>query len=298
MQQLVQSRAAQEPVGSPSYLGGSPQLLHPHRGGMPKPGKQQQPASPKLTKRQSGNPFAYDGVGDLGMGQLGTSPLSRGVSGNPFAATLEMNLESSNQDQAGCGHRLAGHLLAVDSNVNGVRSFGSGMEGNTAAGGNVQQCAEPQASASCAGLSANSASSASVLKNPEMSPLQNGLIRCAAFTYSCVHILQAFLIMRTGMSVLLHTVSWLSCMVVATAAGRHWFALSLLVFIRVILFGYTSATLKMNNQYLTAVKDCALPAHPTLTVHTLLLKRVAYICYSYSWLKIVLPCNSELVTVA
>ena len=219
LQQLVQSRTAQGPMESPSFPGGSPQLLHPHLEGMQKPGRHQQPVSPKLTTRQSGNPFAHDypvGGGNPGMGQPGSRPLRRGVSGNPFAATWEMKLESSKQDHAGCGHHPAGNLGVVDSNVHGVRCDGSGREDITAAGGTVQQCAQPQAPPSCVGMSANSASSAHLQKNPEMSPLQNGLIRCAASAYSCVHIFQAFLLTWPNMPVLLHTVSWLSCMVFGT----------------------------------------------------------------------------------
>lgn len=209
LHQLVQSRTAQDPMEYLSFLGGSPLLLHPHHEAMPKPGKQQ-PVSPKLTKQQSGNPFAYDyptGGVNSGVGQQGPSPLTRGVSGNPFAATWEMNLESSNQfqDQAGCGHQLAGHMTVVDSNVTGVRCLGSGRENNTAAGGVVQQCAQPQALPSCVGLLANSASSASLLKNPEMSPLQNGLIRCAASTHSHIHMFSTILAVMDGTSGLLLT---------------------------------------------------------------------------------------------
>ena len=191
LHQLVQSRAAQNPVGPPFCLGCSPQRPHTLHECMSKPDEHQRPAIPKLTKRQSGNPFASDHSaeeGDAKLRQQGSSSLSRGVSGNPFAAMWEMNCESSrvasSQAQADSEH-VAGCPPAMDSKVPGMACLGSEMVSHTAAtAGNVQEHAQPssqQAILRFGGSSVHSASSASALKNPEMSPLQNGLIRCAAF---------------------------------------------------------------------------------------------------------------------
>ena len=202
LHQLVQSQAAQSPAGSPCCLGGSPQRPHTHHEDVSKPGKHQQPASPKLTKRQSGNPFASEHStekGSAGLRQQGSSSLSRGVSGNPFAAMREIKSESSriasSQEQADSEH-LAGGPPVVDSKVHGMLCLGSDMESNTAAAaaGRVQEHAQPSSQQEiprCGGSSAHAASSASVLKNPEMSPLQNGLIRCAASPYSCISAIDA-----------------------------------------------------------------------------------------------------------
>lgn len=195
LHQLVQSRIAADPEASRCCLGASPQQLHTHHEAVPKPGKHPQAASPKLTKRQSGNPFARDyqiEERSAGLRQCDSSSLSRGASGNPFAGMSEMNSESSrlasSQDQAVNGH-LAGHLPNVGSKVAGVLCLGIDIESDVAAAGSVQGHAQPstqQALSRCAGLSAHPACSASMLRNPEMSPLQNGLIRCSASPCSCI----------------------------------------------------------------------------------------------------------------
>ena len=200
LHQLVQIRAATDPAGSSCYLGDSPQRLHTHHEGVPKPGKHQQAASPKLTKRQSGNPFASDyrtQERGAGLRQHESGSLSRGASGNPFAGMREMNGESSrlasSQDQAVNGH-FAGHSPNLGSKVDRVLCLGSDMDSDIAAAGSVQGHAQPstqQTLSSCAGSSAHPACSASALKNPEMSPLQNGLIRCAAPPFSCISAIDA-----------------------------------------------------------------------------------------------------------
>ena len=187
LRELVQSRTASHLAGFPCCSGGSPHRPRTHQEGMPKPGKQQQAASPKLTKRQSGNPFASDypiEERSAALRQQGSSLLSRAVSGNPFAATRELDSASSrlasSQDQAVSGH-LAGHLLNVGSKGDGMQCSASDMESNVAAAGSVQQHSQPctqPALLTCVGSSAHPACSpATALKNPEMSPLQNGLIR-------------------------------------------------------------------------------------------------------------------------
>ena len=185
LHQLVQSQTAPDPAGSPCYLGGPPQRQHTHHGGVPNPAKQQQAAGPKLSKRQSGNPFASDyqiEEGRAGWRQHGLSSLSRAVSGNPFAAMWEMDSESSrlasSQDQAVSGH-VAGHLPNFDAKIDGIQCLRMDMESNIAVAGSDNGHAQPSTQQALLTHSAHPACSANALKNPDMSPLQNGLIRCA-----------------------------------------------------------------------------------------------------------------------
>ena len=191
LHQLVRSRTLRDPLGSPTCLEGSPQgstQPHPPHEGRLKAGKPQQAASPKLSKRQSGNPFASDnsaqGV-DTDLEQQGSSSLSHVVSGNPFVTMSEMSWEGSRlvsrQDEA-AGEVCAGQS-PVASRLNGMLCLEAVQERGVIAGSSVQEHAQPsnqQALPRCVGSSAQLAASANPLKDPEMSPLQNGLIRCTS----------------------------------------------------------------------------------------------------------------------
>lgn len=192
LQQLVRSRTLQDPsLTSPTCLGAP---LHPS---LPlkdvlKPDKHhQQPAACKLTKLRSGNPFVSEpcSIQSVHTGleqQPASSLLCHAVSGNPFvevaAATSPVSKHASSQDQtAGGCHGSRSHVAKQGSSnslcperdkESGILA-GSGAQEHTVSG---DQLALP----SCAGLAAGPAASSCVLNNLEMSPLQNGLIRCTS----------------------------------------------------------------------------------------------------------------------
>lgn len=200
LQQLVWSRSLRDPsMASPTCLGAP---LHPslHHKDMPTPDKlHQQPAACKLTKQQSGNPFASELCSiqgthtGLDQQQQASSLLRHAVSGNPFAEVAApispASKPASSQDQT-AGAFCSGLCVAQQGSSSSL-CLERDKESGTLAGSSAQehtQSGDQPALQSCAGLAASPAASSCVLNNLEMSPLQNGLIRWASH-YCLTHTL-------------------------------------------------------------------------------------------------------------
>lgn len=185
LQQLVLSRMLQDPPASPTCLVGTSRHPSPHHKGMsPKAGKHQQPAVCKLTKQRSGNPFASKQtsaeVEHTDLEQQATSLLHHAFSGNPFAEVATAATSQGSQYPA--AGQADGGYLPIDNKGNSASCLEGDMMSSISAGSSAHKhtrSSVQQAFPSCAGPAASHPAAACLLKNLEMSPLQNGLIRCA-----------------------------------------------------------------------------------------------------------------------
>ena len=150
LHQLVQSRSMHPPIQSQDAPGpGSGQTAAQASLVSHGLGDDQERQLPRqLTQQQSGNPFASDSKVDgtaSGDGMLVSSASAPPVSGNPFRSSADGDALSIGQGRSGEGQQF-------------------GMD---------QQASDPVAW----GQGGSPIASCDLLKNAEMSPLQNGLIR-------------------------------------------------------------------------------------------------------------------------
>ena len=158
----------------------------------------QQPPSHQLAKHRSGNPFAGDHLAPgRGSGQAGlasTSSLTHAASGNPFTAATETVRESriaDSQHQAFAD--LCVGIVPISSHISGGHWSHDDSQAGTAAGGRMQIPSQ-QTLLESVSVTASPVVSPRILKDPEMSPLQNGLIRCVKSSswFVWMNITQAF----------------------------------------------------------------------------------------------------------
>lgn len=178
LHQLVRARTLQGPSRADALW---PEPLR-HQPNTPAlaTGHQQLP-SHQLGKQQSGNPFAsdYPAQGrDSGQAALALDSLRHAASGNSFMAATETIRESrsANTEHQAFAELCIG-ILPVTSNVSEGRWSDGDVQAGIAAGGRMQ-IQNQQVLPGSVSANASPVASPRILKNPEMSPLQNGLIRC------------------------------------------------------------------------------------------------------------------------
>ena len=133
----------------------------------------QMPAASVPTPQLEGHPVSFHRV-NVSQAQQGSQPLMHQQSGNPFASeTPDSNSGAGVMRSASLGLQLpSGNPFAEEE---GSRS--QTMNGNRAAGASASALGQHAANVPPDGGSPKS--SVGVSKHPEMSPLQNGLIRQA-----------------------------------------------------------------------------------------------------------------------
>ena len=154
---------------------------HPH----------QQTTTGSLDTRRSGNPFASEDAAarmyDDSAGQM-AGPLRHAASGNPFVAAVQTIRESklSGSHDVAFGEMVIGNLPMADYAGQHSRAH---LNLDTVASGRSPAQSQQAAQSAVPGVISVMASppaSPRLLKNPEMSPLQNGLIRYGNSSNCCM----------------------------------------------------------------------------------------------------------------